>query len=85
MFDIEIVFLSIKQFYCRCVLRIRKKNQNRLFSLGMLTYTYERQDIIQIALKRQDTIYMFYFEIILLHILLCNWFPRSEIIFSTRQ
>jgi hypothetical protein len=27
-------------------------NQNTLFSLGMLTYTYERQDIIQIALKR---------------------------------
>jgi hypothetical protein len=31
----------------------RIKNQNTLFSLlGMLTYTYERQDIIQIALKR---------------------------------
>jgi hypothetical protein len=30
---------------------IRTKNQNTLFSLGMLTYTDERQDIIQIALK----------------------------------
>jgi hypothetical protein len=28
------------------------QTQNTLFSLGMLTYTYERQDIIQIALKR---------------------------------
>jgi calcineurin-like phosphoesterase family protein len=28
------------------------KNQNTLFSLGMLTYTYERQDIIQIVLER---------------------------------
>jgi hypothetical protein len=28
------------------------QTQNNLFSLGMLTYTYERQDIIQIALKR---------------------------------
>jgi hypothetical protein len=27
------------------------QTQNTLFSLGMLTYTYERQDIIQIALK----------------------------------
>jgi hypothetical protein len=31
---------------------IRIKNQNTLFSLGMLTYTYDRQEIIQIALKR---------------------------------
>jgi hypothetical protein len=28
------------------------KFKNTLFSLGMFTYTYERQDIIQIALKR---------------------------------
>jgi hypothetical protein len=28
------------------------KNQSALFILGMLTYTYERQDIIQNALKR---------------------------------
>jgi hypothetical protein len=28
------------------------KTHNTLFSLGNLTYTYERQDIIQIALKR---------------------------------
>jgi hypothetical protein len=32
--------------------RIRIKNKNTLFSLGTLTYTYERQDMIQIALKR---------------------------------
>jgi hypothetical protein len=29
-----------------------KSIKNTLFSLGMLAYTYERQDIIQIALKR---------------------------------
>jgi hypothetical protein len=28
------------------------QTQNTLFSLGMFTYTYEHQDIIQIALKR---------------------------------
>jgi hypothetical protein len=28
------------------------QSQYILFSLGMFTYTYERQDIIQIALKR---------------------------------
>jgi hypothetical protein len=28
-----------------------QKTQNTLFSLGMLPYTYERQDIKQIALK----------------------------------
>jgi hypothetical protein len=28
------------------------QSQNTLFSLGMFTYTYERQDIIQIPLKR---------------------------------
>jgi hypothetical protein len=28
------------------------QSQYSLFSLGMFTYTYERQDIIQIALKR---------------------------------
>jgi hypothetical protein len=28
------------------------QSQHSLFSLGMFTYTYERQDIIQIALKR---------------------------------
>jgi hypothetical protein len=27
------------------------KFKNTLFSLGMFTYTYERQDIMQIALK----------------------------------
>jgi hypothetical protein len=30
----------------------RIKNQNTLFCLGIFTYTYECQDIIQIALKR---------------------------------
>jgi hypothetical protein len=30
---------------------LRIKNQNTLFSLGMLTYAYELQDMIQIALK----------------------------------
>jgi hypothetical protein len=29
----------------------RNQSQYSLFSLGMFTYTYERQDIIQIALK----------------------------------
>jgi hypothetical protein len=33
-------------------LKLKTQTQNTLFSLGMLTYTYERQDIIQIALKR---------------------------------
>jgi hypothetical protein len=33
-------------------LRCGKSNRNTLFSLDMLTYTYERQDIIQIALKK---------------------------------
>jgi hypothetical protein len=35
-------FLPLREF----------KFKNTLFSLGMFTYTYERQDIIQIALKR---------------------------------
>jgi hypothetical protein len=30
---------------------IQSQSQYSLFSLGMFTYTYERQDIIQIALK----------------------------------
>jgi hypothetical protein len=30
----------------------QSQSQYSLFSLGMFTYTYERQDIIQIALKR---------------------------------
>jgi hypothetical protein len=30
----------------------QSQSQYNLFSLGMFTYTYERQDIIQIALKR---------------------------------
>jgi hypothetical protein len=30
----------------------QNQSQYSLFSLGMFTYTYERQDIIQIALKR---------------------------------
>jgi hypothetical protein len=38
----------------RIVLKNREELRIKilLFSLGMLTYTYERQDIIQIALKR---------------------------------
>jgi hypothetical protein len=32
--------------------RSKIKIKNTLFSLGMFTYTYERQVIIQIALKR---------------------------------
>jgi hypothetical protein len=31
----------------KCI-KLKTQTQNTLFSLGMLTYTYERQDIIQI-------------------------------------
>jgi hypothetical protein len=38
---------------CEVTVKLKKlKTQNTLFSLGMLTNTYELQDIIQIALKR---------------------------------
>jgi hypothetical protein len=32
--------------------KVKSQSQYSLFSLGMFTYTYEHQDIIQIALKR---------------------------------
>jgi hypothetical protein len=36
-----------------CIIKVKKVNSPySLFSLGMFTYTSERQDIIQIALKR---------------------------------
>jgi hypothetical protein len=47
--------------------RVIAKSQNSLLSLGMFTYTYERQDIIQITLKRLpgvggDNLMVFNFE-----------------------
>jgi hypothetical protein len=32
--------------------KVKVKDKNTLFNLGMVTYSYERQDIIQFALKR---------------------------------
>jgi hypothetical protein len=40
--------LGMLKFY----LQIQSQIQNTLFNLGMVTYSYERQDIIQFALKR---------------------------------
>jgi hypothetical protein len=34
------------------VFKVKVKVKNTLFNLGMVTYSYERQDIIQYALKR---------------------------------
>jgi hypothetical protein len=48
-------FLSYKiqgRSSIKCQNGPKVKSQYSLFSLGMFTYTYERQDIIQIALKR---------------------------------
>jgi hypothetical protein len=42
----------MKQYHMADCIQSQSQSQYSLFSLGMFTYTYERQDIIQIALKR---------------------------------
>jgi hypothetical protein len=41
---------SVTSHYYEIMTYIQSQSQYSLFSLGMFTYTYERQDIIQIAL-----------------------------------
>jgi hypothetical protein len=50
IFYLSAVHFASSNFGNMCVSRV--KGQNSLFSLCMLTYTYELQDIIQLALKR---------------------------------
>jgi hypothetical protein len=42
----------VEKHFNMSITPVRSQRQYSLFSLGMFTYTYERQDMIQIALKR---------------------------------
>jgi hypothetical protein len=48
-----LLYVTLSRFGTGCICnRYRSQSQYSLFSLVMFTYKYERQDIIQIALKR---------------------------------